>query len=104
MSRDDGMDEHGIDWLCGCRMSSGRTLAWKLGKLQLIFVIHYPKIRPSMTHMGQMTTPKPLIIIISTCQEMMAWMSIELIGSVDVMDVIWYDFGSEVGQFIFVKP
>ena len=45
--------------------------------------------------MGQMTTPKPLIIIIWTCQEMMTWMSMELIGSVDV---IWWDFGSEVGQ------
>jgi hypothetical protein len=48
--------------------------------------------------MGQMTTPKPLIIIIWTCQEMMAWMgwtSMELIGSVDV---IWWDFGLEVGQ------
>jgi hypothetical protein len=38
MSRDDGMDEHGIDWLCGCWMSSGRILAWKLGILQPIFV------------------------------------------------------------------
>jgi hypothetical protein len=48
--------------------------------------------------MGQMTTPKPLIIIIWTCQEMMdwiGWMIMELIGSVDV---IWWDFGSEVGQ------
>ncbi len=45
--------------------------------------------------MGQMTNPKPLIIIIWTCQEMMTWMSMELIGSVDV---IWWDFGSEVGQ------
>jgi hypothetical protein len=38
--------------------------------------------------MGQMTTPKPLINIIWTCQEMMVWISRELIGS---MDVIWYD-------------
>jgi hypothetical protein len=48
--------------------------------------------------MGQMTTPKPLIIIVWTCQEMMAWigwMSTELIGSVNV---IWWDFGLEVGQ------
>jgi hypothetical protein len=36
--------------------------------------------------MGQMTiTPKPLIIIIWACQEMMACMSMELIGSVDVI-------------------
>jgi hypothetical protein len=33
-----------------------------------------------------MTTPKPLIITIWTWQEMMVWMSMELIGS---MDVIW---------------
>jgi hypothetical protein len=46
--------------------------------------------------MGQMTTPKPLInIIISTCQEMMVWMSMELIGSVDV---ILSDFGLKVGE------
>jgi hypothetical protein len=37
--------------------------------------------------MGQMTIPKPfLIIIIWTYQEMMEWMSMELMGS---MDVIW---------------
>jgi hypothetical protein len=30
--------------------------------------------------MGRMTNPKPFIIIILTCQEMMAWMSMELIG------------------------
>jgi hypothetical protein len=37
--------------------------------------------------MGQMTNPKPfIIIIILTCQEMMAWMSMELIG---FMDVAW---------------
>jgi hypothetical protein len=38
-----------------------------------------------MTQMGQMTNPKPLIVIIGTCQEMMAWMSMELIGSMDVI-------------------
>jgi hypothetical protein len=37
MSRDDGMNEHGIDWICGCWIvSSGRILAWKLGKSPLI--------------------------------------------------------------------
>jgi hypothetical protein len=45
--------------------------------------------------MGQMTIPKPLIIIIWTCQEMMEWMSMELMSS---MDVIWWDFGLGVGQ------
>jgi hypothetical protein len=33
-----------------------------------------------------MTTSKPPIIIIWTCQEMMTWMRMELIGS---MDVVW---------------
>jgi hypothetical protein len=47
--------------------------------------------------MGQMTNPKPLIIILWTFQEMMAWMSMELIGS---MDVIWQAISSEVGQII----
>jgi hypothetical protein len=36
--------------------------------------------------MGQMTYPKPFTIIILICQEMMAWMSMELIG---FMDVAW---------------
>jgi hypothetical protein len=35
--------------------------------------------------MGEMTTPQPLIIIIWTCHEMMAWMRKELIGFVDVI-------------------
>jgi hypothetical protein len=39
-----------------------------------------------MTQMGQMTNPKPLIIIVLRCHEMMVWMSMELIGS---MDVVW---------------
>jgi hypothetical protein len=47
--------------------------------------------------MGQMTTPKPLINIIWTCQEMMVCMSMELIGSVDV---ILSDFGFKVGQLV----
>jgi hypothetical protein len=44
-----------------------------------------------MTQMGQMTTTKPLKIIIWSYQEMLAWMSIEWFGSADV---IWWDFGS----------
>jgi hypothetical protein len=35
--------------------------------------------------LGQMTNPKPFIIIVGKCQEMMAWMSMELIGSMDVV-------------------
>jgi hypothetical protein len=45
--------------------------------------------------MGQMTNPKPLIIIIWACQEMMSWMSM---GLIVCMNVIWHDFGSKVGQ------
>jgi hypothetical protein len=44
--------------------------------------------------MGLMTTSKPLIIIIWVCQEMMAWMSMDMVGSIDVT---WLDFGPEVG-------
>jgi hypothetical protein len=36
--------------------------------------------------MGQMTNPKPFIIIVWTYQEMMAWIRMEFIGS---MDVAW---------------
>jgi hypothetical protein len=35
-----------------------------------------------------MTTSNSLIIIIWACQEMMAWMSIELIGSVDFIRIL----------------
>jgi hypothetical protein len=45
--------------------------------------------------MDQTTTPKPLINIIWTCQEMMVWMSMEMLGSVDV---IWWDFGWKIRQ------
>jgi hypothetical protein len=48
-----------------------------------------------MIHKSQMTAPNPLIITIHTCQEMMVWNSMKLIGS---MDVIWKDFGSNLGQ------
>jgi hypothetical protein len=37
--------------------------------------------------MGKMTTPKPLIIILWACQELMTWMSMELIGSMDVSPI-----------------
>jgi hypothetical protein len=35
--------------------------------------------------MGQMTTSKPVITIIWACQEMMAWMSMELVGYFEVL-------------------
>jgi hypothetical protein len=28
MSRDDGMDEHGIDWLCGCVLAGVWLASW----------------------------------------------------------------------------
>jgi hypothetical protein len=70
----------------------------KVGQLVADFCHTLTQIRPSITHMGKMTTPKPLINIIWTCQKMMVWMSMELIGSVDV---ILSDFGlKEVGQLV----
>jgi hypothetical protein len=57
--------------------------------------------------MGQLTALKPLIIIICTCQEMMAWMSMELIGSVDVgCHLVGFWLMDKLGksQLIFVKP
>jgi hypothetical protein len=45
-------------------MSSGRIVTPKLAKPQPIFVTPRPQIWPSMTHMGHMMAPKPLIIII----------------------------------------
>jgi hypothetical protein len=33
--------------------------------------------------------------MIWTCQKMMVWMSMEMLGSVDV---IWWDFGWEMGK------
>jgi hypothetical protein len=85
MARDDGMDEHGIDWLYGCHLT-GCWLKRSGANHRLIFVTPRPQILLNTTHMIQMTTPKPLIITIWTWQEMMVWMSMELIGS---MDVIW---------------
>jgi hypothetical protein len=56
--------------------------------------------------MGNMTTPKPLIDIIWTYQEMMEWMSMQLMGAVDVHMVGF--FGLEVGQikadFLHIPP
>jgi hypothetical protein len=71
MSRHDGMDERGIDWLYGCHL----TGCWlKSGaNHRLIFVTPQPQIL------------KLLIITIWTWQEMMVWMSMELIGSLVVI-------------------
>jgi hypothetical protein len=62
MARDDGMDEHGIDWLYGCHqvgfwLKSGANH-------RLIFVTPQPQILLNTTHLGMMTTPKLLIFTI----------------------------------------
>jgi hypothetical protein len=44
-----------------------------------------------------MPTPKPLINIIWTCQEMMVWMSMELMESVDI---IWYGYCGVIAQLL----
>jgi hypothetical protein len=56
-----------------------------------------------------MINPKPLIIIIWACQEMMSWMSMGLIGSMDILR--WISSGrilaqklGNKSQLIFVKP
>jgi hypothetical protein len=54
--------------------------------------------------MGQMTTPKPLINIIRTCQEMMVWTSMELIGSMDVVRSKISAQKMGKSRLIFVKP
>jgi hypothetical protein len=68
-------------------MSSGRIWAKnKVKQIAAYFCQAPPPITLSMTHMGQMTNSTQFIIIIWTWQEMMVWMSMELIGS---LDVIW---------------
>jgi hypothetical protein len=56
-----------------------------------------------MTHTGQMTTPKPLIIIIRTCQEMMSWMRMQLIGFVDVI-MLNFALWKMIGNFMNFTP
>jgi hypothetical protein len=61
MSRDDGMDEHGIEWLydeCPLAGFAG------LGSLPNNHAAKFPhalttNLTRSMTHMGQMMAPKP---------------------------------------------
>jgi hypothetical protein len=48
-----------------------------------------------MTSMGQMMPKQPLIIIIWTHQEMMAWMSRK---SICILDVLMQDFHSKLGK------
>jgi hypothetical protein len=38
MSRDDGMDEHGIDWIYWCQLVG--FWVWKLGRWQLRILSH----------------------------------------------------------------
>jgi hypothetical protein len=50
MARDDGMDEHGIDWLVGCHLVGFWLKSW--AKHRLIFDTLQPQILLSTTHMG----------------------------------------------------
>jgi hypothetical protein len=49
------------------------------------FVKPQPQVRPNLTQMGLMTTSKPVIIIIWACQEMMAWIIMGIVVSMDVI-------------------
>jgi hypothetical protein len=60
---------------------------------------HFP-----FTDVGRMMPKQPLIIIIWTHQEMMAWMRRKSIG---ILDVLMGDFGSKLGKlgrFCFTMP
>jgi hypothetical protein len=61
MSRDDGMDEHGIQWLYdGCPHQG----SWPNNHDAKFPHALTTNLTRSMTHMGQMMAPKPLISII----------------------------------------
>jgi hypothetical protein len=62
---------------------------------QILLHCHQSPIQHSMTSMGQMMPKQPLIIIIWTHQETMAWMSRKSIG---ILDVFMGDFGSKLGK------
>jgi hypothetical protein len=91
-SRDDGMDEQEIHWHFGCP-DAGFWL--EVGQTRQILLHCQSPIQHSMTSMDQMMPNQPLIIIIWTHQEMMAWMSRKSIG---ILDVLMQDFGSKLGK------
>jgi hypothetical protein len=80
------MDEHGVDdWLYQCTLIGFWLKSWA-NHISWFHCHAWSQIWPSITHMGQMTNPNTFIIMFWTYQEMMVWMSMELIGS---MDVVW---------------
>jgi hypothetical protein len=92
-SRDDAVDEQEIHWHFGCPDAGvwlGRVQNWAdFASLPIAINQH------SMTSMGQMMPKQPLIIIILTYQEMMAWMSRKSIG---ILNVLMQDFGLKLGK------
>jgi hypothetical protein len=65
MSRDDGMDDHGLERLYGYRLSGFGLGSWPNNHHAAKFPHALTtNLTRSMTHMGQMMAPKPLIIII----------------------------------------
>jgi hypothetical protein len=84
MSRNDVMDENGIDWFCGCHHVGFWLVSWANGIGDFC-----PSLTTNLTqhdsHGADDHTKTYLIIIIWTCQEMMSWMRMELIGSLDVI-------------------
>jgi hypothetical protein len=67
MSRDDGMDEQGIERLYGCPLAGFAGLgSWPNNHAAKFPHALTTNLTRSMTHthMGQMMAPKPLIIII----------------------------------------
>jgi hypothetical protein len=94
MSRDDGVDEHGIDWLCEYHQVGFFGL--EVGQIKADFCqTPTTNLTRSMTHMGYMTTQKLLIEIIWTFQEMMEWMSMELIAGSKISSgkIFWLGVG-----------
>jgi hypothetical protein len=67
-------------------MSSGRILAQKCLQVMMADFCHTPTTNLTQHNPhGPDGSPKPLIITIWTWQEMMVWMSMELIGFMDVI-------------------
>jgi hypothetical protein len=86
MSRDDGMDEHENRFLYGCHLVGSWLGSWANDNR-----FCQPLMTTSLTQHdsnGPEGHLKPLIINNWACKEMMTWMSIELIGSVDFFSIL----------------
>jgi hypothetical protein len=74
MSRDDGMDEH-----ANCCLYGRHLVGSWLGSCEQMAA------DSCQATTAKLAPPKPLIINICAHQEMMAWMSMELVGNLDVI-------------------